>query len=217
MSAISEPVLRLDRVRGVLRDAQGRRFDAAARAWVREDAPASAGEALDPIAAATWLQRASGHPLRVPAGVIGPREASPAQLALAEEVGRGLARMGLVVVCGGRQGVMEATCRGVAAAGGSSIGILPEADPAMANPHVGIVLATGIGEARNALIARAAFCLIAIGDSFGTLSEVAFGRQFGKRVVGLAGAARVDGVVHVADAQSALAEVARAALALESR
>jgi uncharacterized protein (TIGR00725 family) len=149
--------------------------------------------------------------------VIGPREASPAQLALAEEVGRGLARMGLVVVCGGRQGVMEATCRGVAAAGGSSIGILPEADPAMANPHVGIVLATGIGEARNALIARAAFCLIAIGDSFGTLSEVAFGRQFGKRVVGLAGAARVDGVVHVADAQSALAEVARAALALESR
>lgn len=217
MSATSEPALRLDRTLGVLRDARGRRFDAGARTWHAEGAATTPGEAVDAIAAATWLQRKSGHPLRVPVGVIGPREAPPRQLALAEEIGRGLAEMGLVVVCGGRQGVMEAVCRGAAAAGGTSLGILPDADPAMANPHVGIVVATGIGEARNALIARAAFCLIAIGDSFGTLSEVAFGRQFGKRVIGLAGAARVDGVVHVADARAALAEVAAVALALEPR
>ena len=80
-------------------------------------------------------------------------------------VGAGLAAMGLTVVCGGRQGVMEATCRGAARGGGLTIGILPDADPAFANPFVGVVLATGIGEARNALIARASFCLIAIGDS----------------------------------------------------
>jgi uncharacterized protein (TIGR00725 family) len=109
---------------------------------------------------------------------------------------------------------MEAVCKGVSDAGGVAIGMLPDADPSFANPHVGIVIATGIGEARNALIARSAFCLVAIGDSFGTLSEVALGRQFGKRVIGLEGAARVDGVVHVANVDEALIEVAKCALSV---
>ena len=74
------------------------------------------------------------------------------------------------------------------------------------------MLATGIGEARNALIARASFCLVAIGDSYGTLSEVAFGRQFGKLVVGLEGAAAVDGVVQVDGVAAALDAVAAFAL-----
>ena len=78
----------------------------------------------------------------------------------AEAIGRGLAQMGLAVVCGGRQGVMEAVCKGAADAGGVAIGMLPEADPASANPYVGIVIATGIGEARNALIARSSLCLV---------------------------------------------------------
>jgi hypothetical protein len=121
--------------------------------------------------------------------------------------------MGLTVVCGGRHGVMEAVCRGAAAHGGLTVGLLPDADPALANPHVGVVLATGIGEARNALIARAALCLVAIGDSFGTLSEVAFGRQFGKLVVGLEGAAKIDGVVHVDGVTAALDAVAALVLA----
>jgi hypothetical protein len=121
--------------------------------------------------------------------------------------------MGFAIICGGWQGVMEAACRGAADAGGVSIGLLPDADPSFANPHVSIVIATGIGEARNALIARAAFCLVVIGDSFGTLSEVALGRQFGKRVIGLEGAARVEGVIHVATEAQALDEVARCALA----
>lgn len=77
-----------------------------------------------------------------------------------------------------------------------------------------MIIATGIGEARNALIARAALCLVAIGDSYGTLSEVALGRQFGKRVIGLEGAARVDGVVHVANVAAALHEVALVALGI---
>ena len=108
---------------------------------------------------------------------------------------------------------MEAVCRGASGSGGVTIGILPDADPSFANPHVGVVIATGIGEARNALIARASLCLVAIGDSFGTLSEVAFGRQFGKLVIGLEGAARVDGVVHVASASAALEAIAHFALA----
>lgn len=205
----------LDRAAGLLHDAAGARFDPATRTWRQPseaangaDAVVATGIVVDAVTAATWAQRDSGFPLRVPIGVIGPRETTPAALAAAEAMGRGLARMGLTVVCGGRHGVMEAVCRGAATEGGLTIGILPDADPAFANPHVGVILATGIGEARNALIARAARCLVAIGDSYGTLSEVALGRQFGKRVIGLEGAARVDGVIHVPDVAAALAEVA---------
>jgi uncharacterized protein (TIGR00725 family) len=206
-------IFRLDRAGKALFDARGRRFDAAQRVW-RDATVAPSGVDVDAIAAATWQQRESGHPLRVPIGVIGPRDALPAQLAAAEELGRGLGQMGYAVVCGGRHGVMEAVCRGASSAGGTTIGILPDADPSCANPHVGIVIATGIGEARNALIARAALCLVAIGDSFGTLSEVAFGRQFGKVVVGIEGAARVEGVVHVVDVGAALRVGALVALAV---
>jgi uncharacterized protein (TIGR00725 family) len=202
---------RLDRAKGWLFDGAGRRFDPATRTWT--GAPdAARGDETEAIAAARWLQRESGHPIRVPVGVIGPREATPAQLAAADAVGEGLAGMGFAVVCGGRHGVMEAACAGVARGGGIAIGLLPDADPSLANPHVSVIIATGIGEARNALITRAALCLVAIGNSFGTLSEVAFGRQFGKLVIGLEGAASVDGVRHVTCPTDALELVARVAL-----
>ena len=169
-------------------------------------------EEVDAIVAVTWLQRESGHPLRVPIGVIGPREATDAQLAAALEVGELLGDCRLTVICGGRQGVMQAVCEGAARVGGLSIGLLPETDPAAANPYLGVAIATGIGEARNALIARASFCLIAIGDSFGTLSEVALARQFGKLVIGLEGAADVGGMRHVGTAREAVAMAAEAIL-----
>ena len=206
---------KLDRGRGALFDARGRRFDPVERAWHGADAfiqSPDALEAVDAIAAATWLQRESGQPLRIPIGVIGPREASEVQRAVALEVGELLARCGFSVLCGGRGGVMSAACEGVARNGGIAIGLLPDADPTLANPFVTVAIATGIGEARNALIARAAFCLIAIGASLGTLSEVALGRQFGKLVIGLEGAAQVDGVQQVANAQAAVAMVAQSVL-----
>jgi hypothetical protein len=77
-----------------------------------------------------------------------------------------------------------------------------------------VPIATGIGEARNALIARAAFCLIAIGDSFGTLSEVALGRHFGKLVIALEGAAELEGVRRAAGAREAVQVAAEAILAV---
>ena len=203
----------LDRTRNLLFDEAGRCFDPRSRTW-SAGPHAPGGDPVDAVAAATWLQRRSGAPIRVPVGVIGPREATPAQLAAAEQAGSGLAAMGFTVICGGRQGVMEAVCRGASAAGGIAIGMLPEADPSFANAYASVVIATGIGEARNALIARAALCLVAIGDSYGTLSEVALGRQFGKQVFGLEGAARVDGVMHVPTVAAALDGVARCALGL---
>ena len=206
----------LDAARETLADASGRTLDPVTRSWLpaASDAFLASGSRVDAIGAATWLQRESSHPLRIPVGVIGPREASAAQLRTAVEVGELLAECGFVVLCGGRQGVMQAVCEGVARNGGTSIGLLPDDDPSHANHYVTVALATGIGEARNALIARAALCLVAIGDSLGTLSEVALGRHFGKRVFGLEGAAGVEGVQHVADAREAVTRVAETALGI---
>jgi uncharacterized protein (TIGR00725 family) len=205
-----QPAFLLNRAQCRLFDSRAQRLDLGSRTW--HAAERAEGDAVDARIAAAWLQRESGSPIRVPVGVIGPREAGDAQLAAAEAVGTGLAQMGFTLLCGGRQGVMEAACRGCTRAGGLAIGLLPDPDPAPANPYVGIALATGIGEARNALIARAALCLVAIGDSFGTLSEVALGRQFGKTVIGLADAARLSGVISVETAEQALDEVALVAL-----
>jgi uncharacterized protein (TIGR00725 family) len=207
----------LHRAAHELFDAKGRRFDAMTRTWITAPAAAShaSSESVDLLAAVTWLQRDSPHPLREPIGVIGPRDAAPAQLQAAARVGERLADCGFVVMCGGRGGVMQAVCEGVARVGGTSIGLLPDADPSLANPFASIVIATGIGEARNALIARASFCLIAIGTSYGTLSEVALGRQFHKLVIGMEGAAQLDGVVHVESTQIAVEKVAEAVLGVK--
>jgi uncharacterized protein (TIGR00725 family) len=204
----------LDRPARELRDGRGCRFDPLTRNWTADQSgPRShVVERVDALTAVAWLQRESQHPLRVPIGVIGPRDATTRQLNAALEVGELLAHCGLVVICGGREGVMQAVCEGVKRRGGMSIGLLPDTEPAPANTFVSVILATGIGEARNALIARAAFSLIAIGDSYGTLSEVALGRQFGKLVVGLEGAARLEGVEHVTHARTAIERVALAVL-----
>jgi uncharacterized protein (TIGR00725 family) len=80
---------------------------------------------------------------------------------------------------------MEAACRGAKAAGGETLGILPGLDRADANPYVDVAVATGLGEARNALVVRAADALVAVGGEWGTLSEIALAKRAGKRVVGL--------------------------------
>ena len=123
---------------------------------------------------------------RVPLiAVVGGSKATAAEAEVAEAVGRALAEHGVVLICGGRGGVMAAVCRGSHQRGGLTIGILPGSDPDQANDDVDIAIPTGIGLARNAIIVRAAQAVIAIGGSYGTLSEVAHALQFGVPVVGL--------------------------------
>ena len=117
--------------------------------------------------------------------VVGAGRASEDQAGAAEAVGRALAEAGAVLVCGGLGGVMEAACRGAKAGGGTTVGILPGPDRGAANPHVDVAVATGLGEARNALVVRAADALVAIGGEYGTLSEIALAVKAGKPVVGL--------------------------------
>ena len=134
---------------------------------------------------------------------MGPGEASASQVASAEEVGRLLARRGAVVVCGGLGGVMEAACRGAQREGGVAVGILPGLDRGAANPHASVAIATGLGEARNALVVRAADALIAVGGAYGTLSEIALALKAGKPVIGL-GTWEIEGVESAEGPESAV-------------
>jgi uncharacterized protein (TIGR00725 family) len=117
--------------------------------------------------------------------VIGSASADAEISALAEEVGREIARQGAILVCGGRGGVMEAACRGAKAAGGTTVGILPGTDRREANAYVDIPIVTGMGEARNAIVVRSADAVIAVSGGHGTLSEIGLALKMGRPVVGL--------------------------------
>ena len=117
--------------------------------------------------------------------VCGTSEPTASQLESAREVGRLLAKSGVVVINGGLGGVSGAASEGAAQAGGTVVGILPDTDRAAANPHLSISLPTGMGQARNVLIVTAAESVIAIGDGWGTLSEIALARRLGRPVVAL--------------------------------
>jgi uncharacterized protein (TIGR00725 family) len=135
--------------------------------------------------------------------VVGPGEAAPEEAAAAEAVGRELAARGVVVVCGGLGGVMEAACRGAKSGGGTTLGILPGSDRSAANDFVDVAVATGLGEARNALVVRAADALVAVGGAYGTLSEIALALKAGKRVAAI-GSWEIDGVKPAGDPVAAV-------------
>jgi hypothetical protein len=117
--------------------------------------------------------------------VIGGSECSPQEAELAEEVGRELARQGVILVCGGLGGIMEAACKGASLEGGITIGILPGDDRRAANPYVKIPIVTNLGEARNVIVVKSAQAVIAIGGSYGTLSEIGHALRAGIPVIGL--------------------------------
>jgi uncharacterized protein (TIGR00725 family) len=140
--------------------------------------------------------------------VVGPGDAAPGTPAwlAAEEVGRLLAEAGAVVVCGGLGGAMAAACRGAAAAGGTSLGLLPGLDRSDANEWVTVAVPTGLGEARNVLVVRAADAVVAVGGGYGTLSEVALALRSGLPVAGI-DTWPIDGVVAAGSPQDAVDEV----------
>ena len=114
-------------------------------------------------------------------------DASDEELTLAGAVGRLLAERGCTLVCGGLGGAMAAACRGAQHAGGVTIGIIPGYDERAANPWVDHVICTGLGQARNTLVAATGRALIAVGGGWGTLSEIGLGLRLGRPVVLLGG------------------------------
>lgn len=101
------------------------------------------------------------------------------------EVGKLLAKAGIVVCCGGLKGVMEAVCKGAKSEGGMTIGILPSNDRNDANKYIDISIVTGLGFARNSIVVKTGQAVIALGGWYGTLCEIAYALDEGKPIIGI--------------------------------
>ena len=119
-------------------------------------------------------------------GVIGSSSCSMSVSEIAFMIGMEIARRDAMLLCGGMGGVMESACKGAKEGKGITIGILPGDNKESANAYVDIPIVTGIGEARNVIIAHSADAIIAIAGRYGTLSEIAFALRFDVPVVGIA-------------------------------
>jgi len=116
--------------------------------------------------------------------VIGSSQANEEEYEIAYQVGRHLAKKGVVVVCGGRGGVMEAVCKGAKEEGGTTVGILTTYTGEDANPYVDIKINTGMSWNRNPIVVASGEFVVAIGGHWGTLSEIAYALILGKKVIG---------------------------------
>ena len=117
--------------------------------------------------------------------VIGAGDAPASARKLAYEVGCEIARRGATLINGGRSGVMEAAAAGARNRGGHTVGILPGYDRSTANRHIEVAIATGMGEARNAIIVASADAVIALAGEGGTLAEIGFAMKMNRPMVAL--------------------------------
>lgn len=121
------------------------------------------------------------------AAVVGPASASEQTRVLAFELGRCLVDVGFRVVTGGLSGCMSAVCEGAHASihyrDGDVVGILPTYQAASANPWVDIVIPTGMGHARNVLVASSGDIVFALAGKAGTLSEIAMAWTLNKPII----------------------------------
>jgi uncharacterized protein (TIGR00725 family) len=118
-------------------------------------------------------------------GVMGASECTKEAYQLAEQVGRLVALHKAVLICGGRDGVMEAAAKGSKEAGGLTVGVLPGRNDLGANAFIDIPIVTGMGDARNMINVLSSHVIIAINGGFGTLSEIALALKTQTPVVGL--------------------------------
>lgn len=110
---------------------------------------------------------------------------SPEVARIANEVGREIALKGAVLICGGLGGVMTEAAKGAKEKGGLTIGIIPGENPDSANPYIDIAISTGMGFARNVLVAYSGDAIIAVSGRLGTLSEISFALIRQKPVIGI--------------------------------
>lgn len=126
------------------------------------------------------------------------RPLSPVEAALGEGLGAALAAAGFGVICGGLGGVMRAVARGARAIAPPRppiVGILPGYDFASGNEFLDVVIPTGMGHGRNALVAASGDALVCIGGATGALSEVALASKIGRPVFAFPGSGGTAAVV----------------------
>jgi uncharacterized protein (TIGR00725 family) len=139
--------------------------------------------------------------------VIGDASANENVYTIAEEVGKRIAENNWTTITGGLSGVMEAAMKGAKKTGGMTMGILPGFSKKDANKYVDIPVVTGMGHARNVVIAYTADALIAVSGSYGTLSEIAIALKLGKPVIGIDTWENIKGMVRVNTPEEAIEKV----------
>jgi len=122
---------------------------------------------------------------RINISVIGAHICGKKTQDLAYRMGVKIAEQGWTLICGGAGGVMKAACSGAKSAGGLTVGILPESNCEEANDFLDVCIPTGLGYARNILVVRSSLAVVAFSGKYGTLSEIAFALNEGKKVYSL--------------------------------
>jgi uncharacterized protein (TIGR00725 family) len=120
-------------------------------------------------------------------GVIGYNDDRCSEVAreIAYKVGKEIALSGSVLICGGLGGVMEAACKGAKEANGNTVGIIPQDKFSFANQFCDIVICSGIGFARDFIVATSSDGIIAVGGGIGTLIEMSVGYMIRKKIVAI--------------------------------
>jgi hypothetical protein len=129
------------------------------------------------------LRVQGGAVINVQVAVCGPAECTEEERRWARRIGELLALRGTTVICGGGPGVMAAVTEGARSAGGVVIGVLPGGISDRASVELTAAISTKMGQARNAIIISSADAVIAVGGSWGTLSEIALAMRSGVRPV----------------------------------
>jgi uncharacterized protein (TIGR00725 family) len=196
----------------ILYDDDNRVFYLMARRWRRAAPAAMGGKQITVQDACRWLQRQADHPVRAPIAVIGPSNASPSQIEKAEALGSGIANLGLTLLCDGRAGVATAAAKGAKEAGGSVLGIFPEADWRDANPYVTFSLAIGPGSAPYAAIVNASLCVLAVGGGYDTLCGIAHAKHIDRKVFTTDGAPTVEDIPAIDSTEETLDAISNVVL-----
>lgn len=133
---------------------------------------------------------------KITISVIGGHKVNTKVEKLAQNVGRIIAEVGAVLVCGGLDGVMNEAAKGAKSAGGLTIGLLPGINKVDANSYIDIALPTSIGYARNAMVAASADIIVALPGSHGTSCEISYGLVYKRPIIDLGGWKR-EGMIKV--------------------
>lgn len=135
--------------------------------------------------------------------IVGAGKCSKKLRDMAAEVGKGIAKKGGIVVCGGMGGIMEGAARGAKEGGGITIGILPTEKKEDANEFIDFIIPTGFGEARNVMVVRTADVVVAFPGRYGTLTEMAFALKAGRPVISLSAWKLGEEIIHLDDPKKA--------------
>ncbi|MDD5004971.1 MAG: TIGR00725 family protein [Candidatus Omnitrophica bacterium] len=148
------------------------------------------------------------HKQKLLIAVIGGHKCNKKTEKIAKGLGREIANLGAILVCGGLGGVMQAAAKGAKEFGGITVGILPTDNKNDANPYIDIPIATGLGYTRNTLVTTAADIIIALPGEYGTLSEMGFALNAKKTVISL-GSWKIKGAVRFKSVKQAIEFIKR--------